>query len=238
MAVANSPGCSRPKFGVACGLLRPSARARDRFDPRAAGISDVSRVLRQRPFAANAARPLTASDQIGRGIRGRAAKPPTCGANAARPLTAPDQIGRRRSGSCYLSPDITAQLCVRSRRTATAPSPGGSGAAPSPGELARRQVPRADESAYMFGQLCPVPPGARLGDERLGAGVGAGCVVLAVLDVDDVAALAIAAPPAASEPTIVRVARAAAIRCRMLVPSFLRGPLSQLAMCRRSVRQT
>jgi hypothetical protein len=36
----------------------------------------------------------------------------------------------------------------------------------------------------------------------------------------------------------VRVARAAAIRCRMLVPSFLRGPLSQLAMCRRSVRQT
>jgi hypothetical protein len=73
--------------------------------------------------------------------------------------------------------------------------------------------------AYMFGQLCAVPPAARLDEEplgaRAGACVGVDWVVLAVLDGDDVAALAIAAPPAASEPTIVSVARAVAIRCRI-----------------------
>jgi hypothetical protein len=52
--------------------------------------------------------------------------------------------------------------------------------------------------------------------EPVGAGVGVVCVVLAALDVDDVAAFAIAAPPAASEPVIASVATAVAIRCRIV----------------------
>ena len=66
--------------------------------------------------------------------------------------------------------------------------------------------------------LAPEPPGAVSGV------VGALCVVLAVLDVDDVAAFAIAAPPAASEPVIASAAIVVAIRCRIVVRSFLGGP--------------
>jgi hypothetical protein len=81
----------------------------------------------------------------------------------------------------------------------------------------------------MPGQVWVVPPGAAFGvEEPSGAvvplGAGAVWVVLVVLDVDgvdEVAALAIAAPPAASEPAIARVAMAAAIRCRIGSLPFL-----------------
>jgi hypothetical protein len=53
--------------------------------------------------------------------------------------------------------------------------------------------------------------------------VGVDCVVLAALGVDDVAALAIAAPPAAREPTTARVARAVAIRCDIFSPFLSSG---------------
>ena len=71
----------------------------------------------------------------------------------------------------------------------------------------------------MPGQVWAVPPGAALADDELGA--GAVWVVLGVLEVEgveDVAALAIAAPPAASEPVTASAAIVVAIRCLIVDP--------------------
>ena len=87
---------------------------------------------------------------------------------------------------------------------------------PPPGT--RHEAGSRGTGVYIPGHLWAAPLGAAFEDDGppgAGVWVGAVCVVLAALDVDDVAALAIAAPPAASEPTTVRVARAVAIRCRM-----------------------
>jgi hypothetical protein len=70
-------------------------------------------------------------------------------------------------------------------------------------------------------RLVPEPSGAP------GGVVGVLCVVLAALDddaVDDVAAFAIAAPPAASEPVTTSAAIEVAIRCRIGSHPFFEGP--------------
>jgi hypothetical protein len=63
-------------------------------------------------------------------------------------------------------------------------------------------------------------------------------LVVGVLDVDVDAAFAIAAPPAASAPVTVRAAIVVAIRLRIMGPFLSSGPSSQLALCRRTIRQT